>query len=102
MGKERNPDDTDRHHRRPRSQGGGDTEDNISDVRHGDHVAWHRLFKNFGPTAIAAIINSTWLDPAWRFVATPATGFLALLQLAYWYRALERGKDKQNMDGDGI
>ncbi len=101
MGRERGPDDIDRHHRQPRSLGGPDTSDNISEVPHKNHVAWHRLFANNTPIVIAAIINSTWLDPAWRFVATPANGFLALMQLALWYKALKNRK-RENMDGDGI
>lgn len=90
------------HHRKPRSLGGKNNPENLSEVPITEHRAWHTLFKNFGPIVIAAIINAAWLDPAWRMVTVPTGGFLTLLQLSYWYQAIEKGRKRENMDGDGI
>lgn len=90
------------HHRNPRSTGGDNRSDNLSDVDQGEHRAWHRLFHNFGPITIAAIINQTWLHADWRFIAVPAEGFFALWQLANWFVASRAAKKHENTDGDGI
>lgn len=58
-----------RHHRRPRSRGGSDEKRNISLVKQKSHAAWHTLFGNQEPEAIAETINSVWLDPDWELVA---------------------------------
>ena len=57
-----------RHHRLPRSRGGGSQDHNISVVDSKQHQAWHTLFSNLHPTTIADIINQKWLDPKYRFV----------------------------------
>jgi hypothetical protein len=59
---------THKHHRRPRSQGGGNEPENISVVNRDKHDAWHFLFKNYNPEQIAIIINNVWLDPRYKFV----------------------------------
>lgn len=61
----------DRHHRKPKSRGGGNNEENISIVPPKKHQAWHRLFQNLSPQEIAAIINDCWLDPDFYFVTIP-------------------------------
>ena len=58
-----------RHHRRPRSIGGGDGGRNISRVPENKHRAWHLLFGNMEAEAIAREINVHWLDPDYHFVA---------------------------------
>ena len=57
-----------RHHRKPRSLGGGNDERNISKVNRDKHDAWHLLFKNHPPERIAIIINNVWIDPEYEFV----------------------------------
>lgn len=63
--------DTDIHHRRPRSRGGGNNPENLSGVPVNYHQAWHKLFANLSPQEIAAIINDCWLDPDFYFVTIP-------------------------------
>ncbi len=58
-----------KHHRRPSSTGGSDVRENISWVTEKKHRAWHMLFADVEPPAIAKIINDEWLDPAWDLVA---------------------------------
>jgi hypothetical protein len=55
------------HHRRPRSKGGSDREENLSHVLQTQHEAWHTLFVNYDPHEIAFIINQFFLDPLWEF-----------------------------------
>lgn len=57
-----------RHHRRPRSRGGEDTDQNISIVPVHLHQAWHALFANHSPEVICAIINERWLDPDYNLI----------------------------------
>lgn len=57
-----------RHHRRPRSIGGDNSNRNISLVCRDKHEAWHRLFRNHEAEDIARIINEVWLDPNKEFV----------------------------------
>jgi len=59
---------TSKHHRKPQSQGGDDSERNISVVNQGKHEAWHRLFSNLHPEIIAIIINQVYLDPDYEFI----------------------------------
>lgn len=66
MGKKKH---THKHHRKPRSLGGGNELENISTVCRDKHDAWHLLFKNHPPERIALIINNVWLDPEYYFVA---------------------------------
>jgi len=57
-----------RHHRRPRSLGGGNEKTNISFVSQNKHRAWHTLFSNYSPYRIADIINDDWLDSDYMFI----------------------------------
>ncbi|PIQ14558.1 MAG: hypothetical protein COW67_13140 [Flavobacteriales bacterium CG18_big_fil_WC_8_21_14_2_50_32_9] len=63
-----------RHHRRPVSQKGKSTLENISIVCENKHRAWHLLFDNHPPEMIAKIINAVWLDPDYEMVAVPKLG----------------------------
>ncbi len=58
----------DRHHRKPRSIGGGNERKNISFVPRHLHEHWHGLFQNWTAQQIADEINQTWLDPDFIFV----------------------------------
>jgi hypothetical protein len=55
-----------RHHRKPRSLGGGNDLRNTVIVSQEQHNAWHRLFQNWEPEDIAEVINDMWLDPDYR------------------------------------
>ena len=61
-----------RHHRKPRSIGGGNEEKNTSLVSQIQHRAWHTLFVNFDARTICGIINSLWLDPEHKLVCVKA------------------------------
>lgn len=74
--------DIHRHHRRPRSIGGTNAGNNISLVHRDEHMAWHRLFKNFSAQAIAEIISSTWLDPKYKMLSVRADLFEEVLVYA--------------------
>lgn len=50
------------HHRRPRSRGGKNNEENLVRVNAKQHDSWHRLFSNLNPFYIAKIINNIWID----------------------------------------
>lgn len=63
------PKRTTKHHRRCRSNGGTNDDGNISKVTPKEHEAWHTLFGNLEPEAIARRINAIWLDPDWEMVA---------------------------------
>lgn len=59
------------HHRFPRAQGGENwrPEINVVTVLLTQHRAWHTLFEGtLTPHDIAAIINTVWLDPRYKFV----------------------------------
>lgn len=58
----------DKHHRKPRSIGGKNTDENISLVNKIQHRSWHNLFKNKTPQEIARLINTFWLDPDYEFI----------------------------------
>lgn len=59
---------TSKHHRKPRSLGGQNTPENISNVDEVQHRAWHTLFINWTPYKICKRINQKWLDPEYKFV----------------------------------
>jgi hypothetical protein len=61
--------DWSRHHRLPRSQGGTGHARNISIVCPQKHAAYHRLFQNYLPPQVAAILNEVWIDLDWELVA---------------------------------
>lgn len=58
-----------KHHRCPKSLRGRNEERNISIVPNNKHQAWHLLFANKTPREIVGVINETWGDPNWKFVA---------------------------------
>lgn len=60
-----------RHHRRPRSKGGKNTDENISMVPEKLHQAWHLLFQNDSPAKVAEIINEHWGDPDYAYIPVP-------------------------------
>ena len=57
-----------RHHRRCRSNGGTDDNDNLSQVSSIQHKAFHILFLNKNVYEIAEILNETWIDPRFNLV----------------------------------
>jgi hypothetical protein len=63
-----------RHHRKPRSLGGGHQPENISKIKFKFHEAWHLLFGDATPEEIAEEINKKYLDPEFRF-AVKRTGY---------------------------
>jgi hypothetical protein len=58
-----------RHHRKPRSIGGTGEPRNVVRIPGNKHAAWHILFCNFSAEKIADIINATFLDPDYEFIA---------------------------------
>lgn len=64
----------DKHHRKPSSLGGDNSEENISHVPIIQHQAWHILFSNHSPHTIAHIINDKWLDPEFELVVRRRNG----------------------------
>jgi len=60
-----------RHHRKPRSQGGGHEGENISHVPEKLHQAYHLLFANLTAKRIADILNEHFIDPEYQMVAIP-------------------------------
>jgi hypothetical protein len=57
-----------RHHLRCRSNGGDNSDSNISIVSQNAHRAWHLLFSNMLPPTICHIINDKWLDRRWKLI----------------------------------
>jgi hypothetical protein len=57
-----------RHHRKPRSLGGKSEKKNISRISAKKHTAWHILFRNLEPEAIADEINRMFLDPDYQLI----------------------------------
>jgi hypothetical protein len=64
-----------RHHRRAKSQGGGNGRiqgiPNVVKVEKKLHDAFHFLFPNPHPSAVADALNSVWIDPAYKLVVVP-------------------------------
>ena len=58
---------SDKHHRRCRSNGGTNSETNISVVDSKQHSSWHNLFQAMDAYQIAQIINNVWLQPEFYF-----------------------------------
>jgi len=58
-----------KHHRRPRSRGGGSESENISLVPVNLHVAYHILFANMLPEEIVKVLNDMWIPRDWEIVA---------------------------------
>ena len=57
-----------RHHRKCKSNHGGNERSNISFVTKGAHRAWHLLFANMNAYGIAKVINEIWLDPYYELI----------------------------------
>lgn len=57
-----------RHHRKPKSLGGGSEPENISHIKCKKHVSWHILFGDMSAEEIAEEINKFYLDPEFKFV----------------------------------
>lgn len=71
-----------KHHRIPRSAGGGAGEGNLVTVPYHHHVAYHKLFHAYGPLAVVRQLNEHWLPLATIAVCIPTariTEALALL-----------------------
>jgi hypothetical protein len=61
-----------RHHRKPKSQGGKGTKPdhpNISMVSAKQHDAFHTLFGTAHPSVIARILTETWIPHDWEMIA---------------------------------
>ena len=56
------------HHRRCRSNGGGEEGSNLVTVHTFLHRSWHNLFQNKLPPEICDIINDVWGDPRYKFI----------------------------------
>lgn len=65
------PRDMDRHHRLPRSRGGGNDAENISLVERKLHVAWHLLVGNMNAQEVARMLSDTWIDTDYYLIAVP-------------------------------
>ena len=65
------PEGCDRHHRLPRSRGGGNERANISIVSIRDHQAFHAFFGNATAREIAKILSDTWIDPSVELIVVP-------------------------------
>jgi hypothetical protein len=57
-----------RHHRKPKSLGGGMNKRNISLLPNKKHDAWHILFRNATPEQIAEEINRWYIDPDFQLI----------------------------------
>ena len=60
-----------RHHRIPKSKGGTFAPENISNVPHHKHKAFHLLFHNWSVYTIAKILNEVWIDKDYILVVKP-------------------------------
>lgn len=57
-----------RHHRKPKSQGGRATRENISRIPEKKHRAWHILFADWPVHKIADEINARFIDPDFQLI----------------------------------
>lgn len=60
-----------KHHRRPKSKAGKDTEENISHIPQKLHEAYHLLFANNSVNRISEILNDHFIDPDYFMVPVP-------------------------------
>lgn len=65
------PHESNKHHRRARSNGGDSSPRNISVVNKRQHVFFHGLFSDTRPEAIARELNAKWVDPDYIIIAIP-------------------------------
>jgi hypothetical protein len=70
-----------RHHRLPRSLGGGNNLDNISLVHRAPHQAYHLLFGAGESDTVAEALNHTWLPIQAVLVTIPTERLLTALDL---------------------
>lgn len=61
-----------KHHLKPTSVGGKNTEHNVSYIPQKLHEAWHLLFSNNQPPRIASYITEHFLDKDYVMMAIPA------------------------------
>jgi hypothetical protein len=66
--------DFEKHHRLPRSRGGGNNPENLSRVRSKYHRAYHLLFGNMTPREMAMYLNAIWIDSNVQFVVRSKNG----------------------------
>jgi hypothetical protein len=66
-----------RHHRKPKSLGGGMDNRNIALLPNKKHEAWHFLFSNLPPERIVQLINSQFLDPDYQLILERKQPFTA-------------------------
>lgn len=59
-----------KHHRKCKSNGGGDEPSNISLVSHKKHQAWHQVFANKSIEKIVEELNNIWIPPNIKLVIT--------------------------------
>lgn len=64
-----------KHHRRPKSFGGGNDDENISHVPANKHRAYHLLFDAGDPRVIAERLNETWIDPQFQILSARRADF---------------------------
>lgn len=57
------------HHRRPICLSGTDAENNLSIVPMRQHDAFHLIFTDTSPEAIARVLSKVWIDPDYELVA---------------------------------
>lgn len=57
-----------RHHKKPRSRGGDDSERNIAIVDKHKHDLFHALWGNSTPQEIAKELSDTWCDPDYEII----------------------------------
>lgn len=60
-----------RHHKKPSSIGGDNSERNISHIKDNHHKAWHILFKNYSAPYIIELINKYYIDPDFYIECIP-------------------------------
>lgn len=61
----------DKHHRLPRSRGGGNHGNNISIVERNQHRAWHLLVGNMTAPEVARMLSDVWIDSNYYLIAVP-------------------------------
>ena len=60
----------DKHHRKPKAQGGKSNRRNISYLTKEEHEAWHKIFNGHRtPEEIADILTRKFIDPDYFMVA---------------------------------
>ena len=64
--KPNDPNQITRHHRKPRCQGGDNTDDNVIKVPRNKHESFHLLFNEGDPEYIAKVLNETWINPEYE------------------------------------